>query len=165
MEKAEKILQIEKIMREENLQPSEIPTCNSAITTIQSNAKEAIAGLKNDIEHLTNIGKVLYSGLRQYASSEDAYSFACDNIDSQFLDYLDIKSPRKYKLVTVDISVDLMVPDCWEESFIEDYARQQDLSIATFDIHTAESEIEDLDVERYEYANSIDDFEECDFNE
>ena len=165
MEKAEKILQIEKIMREENLQPCEIPTCNSAIATIQSNAKEAIAGLKNDIKHLTNIGKVLYSGLRQYASAEDAYSFACDNIDSQFLDYLDIKSPKKYKLVTVDISVDLMVPDNWEESSIEDYALQQDLAGSDFYINTAESEIEDLYVERYEYANSIDDFEECDFNE
>lgn len=152
IEKEVALTSIKAIMESNNIDITDIP------------GSERIPQLQNSLTTAIFHARNIYEKLIDEMGEDEAYKWAEDTISSDWLEEIGIFKPRRYKSAVVTIEVNVIAPDIFGNSELEDLALNCDLANdANFSVHVEEEDICRDDINCSDFANDPDDFSPCDW--
>lgn len=152
IEKEVALTSIKAIMESNNIDITDIPG-SERIPQLQQSLTTAIFHARN-----------IYEKLIDEIGEDKAYEWAEDTIPSDWRQEIGIFKPRRYKSAVVTIEVNVIAPDIFETSELEELALNCDLAnCANFSVHVEEEDICRDDINCTDFANDPDDFSAYDW--
>lgn len=152
IEKEVALTSIKAIMESNNIDITDIPG-SERIPKLQNNLSTAIFHARN-----------IYEKLIDEIGEDKAYEWAEDTIPSDWRKEIGIFKPRRYKSAVVTIEVNVIAPDTFETSELEELALNCNLTnCANFSVDVEEENICRNDIICSDFANDPDDFSQYDW--
>lgn len=152
IEKEVALTSIKAIMESNNIDITDIP------------GSERIPQLQNSLSTAIFHARNIYEKLIDEIGEDKAYEWAEDTIPSDWREEIGIFKPRKYKSAVVTIEVNVIAPDIFGNSELEELALNCDLAnCANFSVDVEEENICRNDIICSDFANDPDDFNAYDW--
>ena len=152
IEKEVALTSIKAIMESNNIDITDIPG-SERIPQLQQSLSTAIYQARN-----------IYEKLIDEIGEDKAYEWAEDTIPSDWREEIGIFKPRRYKSAVVTIEVNVIAPDIFGNSELEELALNCDLAnCANFSVDVEEENICRNDIICSDFANDPDDFSAYDW--
>ena len=152
IEKEVALTSIKAIMESNNIDITDIPG-SERIPQLQQSLSTAIYQARN-----------IYEKLIDEIGEDKAYEWAEDTIPSDWREEIGIFKPRRYKSAVVTIEVNVIAPDIFGNSELEELALNCDLAnCANFSVDVEEENICRNDIICSDFANDPDDFNAYDW--
>ena len=152
IEKEVALTSIKAIMESNNIDITDIP------------GSERIPQLQNSLTTAIFQARTIYEKLIDEIGEDKAYEWAEDTIPSDWREEIGIFKPRKYKSAVVTIEVNVIAPDIFGNSELEELALNCDLAnCANFSVDVEEEDICRGDINCSDFANDPDDFSAYDW--
>ena len=152
IEKEVALTSIKAIMESNNIDITDIP------------GSERIPQLQNSLTTAIFHARCMYEKLIDEMGEDKAYEWAEDTIPSDWREEIGIFKPRRYKSAVVTIEVNVIAPDTFSETELEELALNCDLShYANSSVYVEEDNICRNDIICDNFANDPDDFNAYDW--